>query len=243
MSTSHSAAGVMGRPSLIAFTAERYAPSSAVRLSASRLARGCPLVVRDDTICATARLRAWSSSRSTLNSSSRMGPWLSHGDDKGAPSKALRKKAFNLTFLPPDGAVSIAGAGIAYRVQYECRPLTRFGTTRSERTGGHSPAVRICSAFQLAGSIRSAFHLAGGSGLGNHKRSIIHPSPVTIASMVMTKSGDKPRPQERPGDLHRINDAADEHVAGLGLSSCGRPPNTPMQTVTWLSRALVAREC
>ena len=60
------------------------------------------MIVLDDTICASARLRACSSRRSMLNSSSRMGSWLSQGDDRLTLSKARRGRAFNLTFPPRD---------------------------------------------------------------------------------------------------------------------------------------------
>ena len=49
-------------------------------LSASRAARGRPRVGREATVCATAKLFACASRRSTLNSSSRIGCSLSHGD-------------------------------------------------------------------------------------------------------------------------------------------------------------------
>ena len=58
-------------------------------LSASRPASGWPLVGFGVTGCATARLRACSSRRSTLNSSARTGSPLSHGD--GDDSRRTRR--------------------------------------------------------------------------------------------------------------------------------------------------------
>ncbi len=60
------------------------------------------LIVLDDTICASARLRACSSRRSTPNSSSRMGSWLSQSDDRLTLSMARRARDFNLTFPSRD---------------------------------------------------------------------------------------------------------------------------------------------
>ena len=90
----------------------------------------------------------WSSRRSTLNSSSRMGSWLSHGDERRALSKALRKKTFNLTFLPRDRAAEDRRSGI--RVPDAARmwsPRSVGGDFRSDRKGGNSPSLGICSAL------------------------------------------------------------------------------------------------
>ena len=51
-----------------------------MELSASRAAKGRPRLGREATDCATARLFACASRRSTLNNSSRIGRSLSHGD-------------------------------------------------------------------------------------------------------------------------------------------------------------------
>src|SRR5271163_1329618 len=64
----------------MAATIERYAARSTAPLSASRADSGRPRVALAATICATARLRAWVSSRSRLNNSSRMGVSLSQGE-------------------------------------------------------------------------------------------------------------------------------------------------------------------
>src|ERR1039458_9686696 len=73
LSTSHSAAGVIARSSRIARAIARYESNSTRPFSTTRGIRGRPWYVSLVTVCADARLPACCSSRSTLNSSARMG--------------------------------------------------------------------------------------------------------------------------------------------------------------------------
>jgi hypothetical protein len=73
-----------------------------VELSASRAAKGRPRVGREATDCATARLFACASRRSTLNNSSRIGCSLSHGD-------AFREN-------PSSPRVAIVGSAVKPRI-------------------------------------------------------------------------------------------------------------------------------
>jgi hypothetical protein len=156
-----------------------------VELSASRAAKGRPRVGREATDCATARLFACASRRSTLNNSSRIGCSLSHGDAfRENPSRrrvvirgSAVKPRFDNVRLRGTGSRGEAHRGAGNDWDFFNGRRTRPGR-HNRRLGRRQPGARSFSHRPRFGEVlpnasgrKDHTHLLAANGaLGNYLR-------------------------------------------------------------------------